>query len=205
MNRLRNRRSATWLSRWAGLLLLAAGGLSTAAQETNAPTQPDYAAFRLINERNIFNSRRSAGSGGSRPASTRTARVDAFTLVGTLSYEKGPFAFFEGTSSEFRKVIQPEETIAGYKVTNISGHGAQLEAGTNRVELLVGMQMRREEEGEWELVARPDTLADTRRAPQSGASSTGASSGEASSGEASSGDDSDIVKKMMQKREQDLK
>ena len=43
----------------------------------------------------------------------------AFGLTGTLCSEKGAYAFFDGTSSAYRKVLKPEETIAGYKVAEI--------------------------------------------------------------------------------------
>src|SRR2546421_1583725 len=64
------------------------------AQPTNAPDRFDYSAFKLITERNIFNSHRSARYTAPRESGPQ-ARVDSFALVGTMSYEKGPFAFFD--------------------------------------------------------------------------------------------------------------
>ena len=34
--------------------------------------------------------------------------VDSFSFVGTMSYAKGTFAFFDGTSPDFRKVLELE-------------------------------------------------------------------------------------------------
>jgi hypothetical protein len=140
---------------WTVLLLmmvLAASALPASAQGTNAtPRQQDFSAFKIITDRNIFNPRRYARAG--RRESRPTARHETFTLVGTMTYEKGPFAFFEGTSSDYHKVLKPAETIAGYTVTSIVPPIVKLAAGTNEVQLKVGMQMRREEEGEWQVAS----------------------------------------------------
>src|SRR5690348_9065903 len=63
---------------------------STAAG-TNSNSSPlDFSAFRLVVDRNIFDPNRAPRRGPTAPVRT----VDAFTLVGTMSYEKGIFAFF---------------------------------------------------------------------------------------------------------------
>ena len=74
-----------------------------------------------------------------------------------MSYEKGLFAFFDGTSSEYRKVLKRTDTIAGYKVEDIAPNHVKLASGTNEFDLPVGMQMRREEEGDWLLTTRTET------------------------------------------------
>jgi hypothetical protein len=119
--------------------------------------------------------------------------VDTFTLVGTLTYEKGPYAFFDGSSSEYRKVLETGKTIAGHKITAITGNTVRLALGTNAVELSVGMQMRREDSG-WQVqggsaVSRSVIAADSITASSASASA----------------DESDIIKRLMQQREQELK
>ncbi len=119
-------------------------------------------------------------------------RVDTLTLVGTLSSDQGAYAFFEGSSPEYRKVLSQGKKVANYTLTQIAAHSVTLESGTNRIELLVGMQMRRVEEGEWRVAGgRPAYAAPITN------SSDGAT--------ASVGDDSEIVKKLMQQREQELR
>ena len=76
------------------------------------------------------------------------------TLVGTMTYEKGTFAFFDGTSSDYKKALKLTDTIAGYKVTTIAPNGVKLASGTNEVELSVGAQLRREEDGPWLLAGQ---------------------------------------------------
>jgi hypothetical protein len=108
----------------------------------------DESAFRIISERNVFNANRSGGQ--VRPTSSRRpARVESFTLVGTIAYEQGAFAFFQGSSSELTKVLKPAGTIAGHKLVDILADGVKLEADGKTVELEVGSAMRREDEGTW--------------------------------------------------------
>jgi hypothetical protein len=178
------------------LLLASVSGPSPAAQETNAPARLDYSSFKIVTERNIFDANRSSRSSRNRD-SRRPAKVEAFTLVGTLSYEKGPFAFFDGTSSDFKKALKPEGTIAGYKIKDINGRGVALEAGTNRIELRVGMQMRREDEGEWQARAHSE--------PSATAGSTTSSQTGASGASGANGASSNVLKRLMQQRERETK
>ena len=147
----------------------------------------DYSAFRLIVERNIFDPNRAPHS--ARPAA-QPKTVDAFTLVGTLSYEKGIFAFFDGTSGDYKKAVKPEETIAGYKVSSITEDSVKLMQGTNVVELAVGTQMRRREDGTWDRSTTSETYA-------------AASSNSSTAQSSSTGGESDILKKLMMRREKE--
>jgi hypothetical protein len=122
-------------------------------EPTNGAALLSYDSFRLISDRNIFNPNRSARTStrtGTRPSSSRpSARVESFSLLGTMAYEKGVFAFFEGSSSEYRKALQAGGEIAGFHIAHIAPQQIQLQLGTNVIEFKVGMQMRREDEGDW--------------------------------------------------------
>jgi hypothetical protein len=152
---------------------------------------PGLDTFQIITDRNIFNLNRRARARNSgeeeKPKVTET-----LTLVGTLVYDKGPYAFFDGSGAD--KVVEPGGTVAGYKLGEVSGNGVKLVNPTNTVELRVGMQLRREEGGEWQVVPGSG--------PQTVSSSTSSSS---SSDSSSSDDDNDIVKRLMKQREQELK
>jgi len=125
--------------------LAVAGGFSAPAQETNQGARRDFSAFKIIIDRNIFDpDRRPMVASGPAPKI-----VNSFTLVGTMSYQKGLFAVFDGTSLEYHKVLQPGGAIAGYTVKEIRRDTAKLASGTNELELSVGMQMRRNEDGRW--------------------------------------------------------
>ena len=160
----------------------------------------DYAAFKVIVDRNIFDPNRYPHRPGAPPVASKPKSVDSLTLVGTMSYEKGTFAFFDGTSSEYKKALKLTDSIAGYKVTNIAPNAVKLASGTNELELRVGAQLRREEDGPWLLAGQSASYATTP-----GSTSTGgaAATTTTSSGAASGGEDSDIIKKLMQRREKE--
>ena len=142
----------------AVLILLVASCLAGRAQGTNAPARPDYQAFKILTERNIFDPNRSSDS-GARSEPRKTARVESFALVGTLSYEKGNFAFFDGSGSAYRKALETGDTIAGYKIAAITADRVKLEAEGKQVDLSVGMQMKKQDEGQWQLAGRAESLA----------------------------------------------
>lgn len=166
--------------------------------------RPNYSNFAVIAQRNIFDPNR-IPQAGSRPP-RREVQVDYFALVGVMSYEKGTFAFFDGNGSSYRKALKNADTIAGYKITNIDANSVKLAADGKEVELRVGMQMRREEEGPWSVSTRTEALAGSS---SSGSGSnfsrpTSASSiSSSTSGSAPSGAESDVLKRLMQRREQE--
>ena len=179
-----------------------AGQSSAAGGRDDTPARPDYSAFRLVYERNIFDPNR-------RPSRIRephqpSSRVESFSLVGTMSYDKGTFAFFDGTGSDYKKALKLSDSIAGYKITNITPDAVNLANGTNQVELRVGTQMRSEEGGPWVTSSQAQSYSDTP-SNSSVASSPTAShlSSTDSSSNGNNGNESDVIKRMMQRREQE--
>ena len=155
---------------------------------TNAPAALDFSAFRLITERNIFDPNRSPRA----VVSARPKTVDAFSLVGTMSYAKGDFAFFDGTSSDYRKVLKVAGTIAGYTVQAISPDSVKLVRENQQLDLAVGTQLRRQDDGTWV------------KAAAAGAYAASSSSANPSSSDSSgSGGESDIIKRLMMRRQQE--
>jgi hypothetical protein len=172
----------------------------------------DESAFRIVSERNIFDANRSGGQ--VRLSSRRAARVESFKLVGTIAYEKGAFAFFEGSSSELTKVLKPEGVIAGHKLVDILADGVKLEADGKTMDLAVGSAMRREDEGAW----RPGDAAansgssssrrddeDSSRSRRGGDRDNRSSSSEraAANSSGSSADQAEVLKRLMEKREKE--
>jgi hypothetical protein len=183
----------------------------------SAPEIPktDYAYFKVVNDRNIFNPGRQPNR-PDRPSSRevkRTPKVDAFSLVGTLRYEKGDMAFFDGSSSDYRKAHKAGDTIAGYKVLSISDSTVRIEAQGKVTQLKIGSQMRREDDGEWMFAEGPYAGGITGSSGSGGSTSSG--SGESSTGSASAstgssgsgggGSADEILKRLLQKREQEMK
>jgi hypothetical protein len=89
---------------------------------TNALLNLDYAAFKIINTLNIFDpNRRPSGA----PVEHEPPS-EYFGLVGTMTYEKGTFAFFSGSGSKYEKVLKVSDSIAGYKVADIDANSVKL-------------------------------------------------------------------------------
>jgi hypothetical protein len=179
---------------------LVAASPAGAADETNATqssSRTDYVSFRIISERNIFNPNRTGRSSSrnyTRREPDRRVRSERFALLGTMTYEKGRFAFFDGSSSEFRKVLKPEDNIAGFKIVDVVPTCVKLEMTNGQtLELCVGMQMRKREQEDWQLAGKADSAESSNGAPASVESSTGASNGETDS----------VLKRLMQQREQE--
>lgn len=177
-------------------------GQANAFPRTNgALARLDYSAFKVIVDQNIFDPNRYPRKPGEPRPRTAPRTVDSLTLVGTMSYERGAFAFFDGSSSEYKKALKLTDAIAGYKVSNITPNAVKLAAGTNELELPVGMQLRREEDGPWLLASHSGSYAPAPALTPTNAAATATATGtNAPSGSAEA--ESDIIKKLMQRREQ---
>jgi hypothetical protein len=169
----------------------------------------DFSTFKLVTERNIFDPNRYPHTAGYRPPRTVSRSAPAFALVGTLNYPKGMFAFFDGNSPEYRQVLQRNGVIAGYTVTDITLAGVTLKpAGTNAVSLdfKIGSQMRLNGT-DWELTGTDEDFT----SPTSAAASSPTAAAEDNNppttpGPApSSGAVSDVLKRLMQQRAQEMK
>ncbi len=188
------------------LYALAAGfALATAfpvlAQPTNGSTGADFSLFQVIAQRNIFDPNRyPQRSENYRPRSSRTA--PAFSLVGAMSYRKGMFAFFDGTDPDYQRAVENGGKIADYTVTNITMNGVQLLAKGKAIHLTVGSAMRLEGD-EWVLgqgdegmgMDYSSTPAESNSPEEAPAPNLGSGGGEVS----------DVLKHLMQLRQQEEK
>ena len=173
---------------------------NTVTGTNSGPVVLDYAAFKLIVDRNIFDPNRFPHRPGEVRVVSKPRSVDSLTLVGTMSYEKGTFAFFDGTSSDYKKSLKLTDSIAGYKIAGISPNAVKLAAGTNELELSVGAQLRREEDGPWRLAGQSVPYVAN---PASTSTNATAASTATGTDAAAAGSESDIIKRLMQKREKE--
>jgi hypothetical protein len=165
---------------------------STSSRPRTSPGGMDFANFRVIAEKNIFDPNRRGRTRRSETTTVKAKTAESFTLVGIISYEKGTFAFFDGSSAAYKKALKAADSIAAYRVTAIGADSVKLSAGTNQVELRVGMQMRREEEGEWQ----PGSVPESYTASSNSNSSTPAAS-------ASSSEENEVLRRLRLKKEQE--
>ncbi len=170
----------------------------------NLPGPTDYTAFsRFVTERNIFDPNRQPHYYGSsaRPVTHKAARstsAPTVALVGTMAYEKGNFAFFFSNDSEQKKVLPVAEKIADYTITEIQPESVTLET-TNKTRLTMKVgEVLRQENGKWELVG-------TGEVPSGAVTTDNSASGGASAPASSALEANDVLKRLMQKREQEKK
>ena len=193
------------------LSLILAGGFFAAAQSNGVPGDSDYSAFaHFITQRNIFNPDRYPHYVYSpRPRTHIRNSAPAFTLVGTMSYQKGTFAFFSGNSDELKKILPLYGQIAGYAVTEITPTGAKLQgADKKEIQLQIGDQMREENNG-WQLEPVADAPAGSGAAESPGAggnnSSPGAAGDSSTVAPSAAVSQNDVLKRLMEQREQENK
>jgi len=198
----------THYKKWVALALALVNGFYAGAQSNGVPGPTAYPAFsRFIAERNIFDPSRyprlSPTRSNYRPRVSRSA--PEFTLVGTMSYEKGMFAFFDGNNSDLRKVLYQSGSagIAGYTVAEITLAGVTLQTADKKqtVRMKIG-DMMRQEGSVWQL-AGPGELPTS--ASESATPADEGSSTDAGPAPGAAGAPNDVLKRLMQLREQELK
>jgi hypothetical protein len=207
-------------SNWMGFLLawIAFGsGLSHAA-ETNQPAVLDSKALaRRVSDRNIFDPDRQPRTRGEsrpipKPAVAVAADAPEMGLVGVMTFPKGTFAFFDGNAAEYRKTLQLQALIAGHAVTAITPQSVTLlESNRPPVLLKVGQRLRKDAEGVWKLAAGGSGEAFTRSGGSAGTGSGTASSSPSTSSSSATSTTEDppgsdeILKRLLKKREQEMK
>ena len=186
----------------------------------NVPGPTNYAAFSgFIAVRNIFNPARFAiNNMPSRGPITPPRAGPAFSLVGTMSYEKGMFAFFDGNNYDLRKVLYASDTnsIAGYTVAEITPAGVQLQSADKKqtLRLKIGDVMRQNGDA-WQLSGQGDlSVGVVGGFGTGGGSAAPGVTGNTSVPEAGSApspapspalEGNDTLRKLMQQRQQELK
>jgi len=195
---------------WTVLTLALANGFWAAAQSNGVPGPAAYSAFStFITERNIFDPGRQPRNSGNarrtyRPRVSRAAPT--FTLVGTMSYEKGMFAFFDGNNPDLRRVLYQSDSnsIAGYTVAEITLVGVKLQTADKKetVQMKIGDLMR-QEGSRWQLAGQGELSADASTGQVAAPADNSSPAAGATPGPAI--EENDILKKLKQQREQELK
>jgi hypothetical protein len=187
------------------LALLLAGGPAR-AQSNDIPGETDYGAFsRFITQRNIFDPNRYPHESHTyqRTVSRPSNSAPAFTLVGTMSYAKGNFAFFSGNGDDFKKILPVSGTIAGYTVKEITLTQAILQGpDKTNLQMNIGDQLRQENNG-WQLAVATDVSAPAA-AGADDSTNSGASTDSSMVAPSPSLGSSDILKRMMEAKAKEL-
>jgi hypothetical protein len=171
------------------------------ASVTNSVDSPALQTFELIIKRNIFDpNRRAPRAKSERPVEkVHVPVVDTIALTGIMTYSKGTFAFFDGSSSMYREAVEVGDAFAGYSVKSISDKQVELEKEDQRLELKIGEQLRREDAGEWKIASNADfTPTSSKEKAPSNDSPPGTDSSQ------SSNEPSDALKRLLEKRKNEL-
>lgn len=163
-----------------------------------------FEAFELVRTRNIFDPNRRAVRKETEASRTQAAaaarpRSVHLTLTGTLVTDRRALAFFSGSRSEFNKIGGTGEKVGAFTIGRISGHDVELKDGDKVTLVAVGKRLQLEgteaDPVESEPAAGTGTPASADAAPASaGAPAT-----------APAGSPSDILKRMMERRAQEMK
>jgi len=117
-----------------------------------------------------------------------------------MAYSKGRFAFFDGTSSEYSKVLGVGGNIAGYTVKDITQTNVTLSASGKDFQMPVGKQVRKRQGGSWQMGQPIEMTNDEANGEEAQAN------GDASAPPAAANAQmQDILKRLMQAKEQELK
>ncbi len=146
------------------LLLLA---LLPASAATKKPAvADDFKPFAIITQRNVFNANRNLPKSSAPVA--KPPKVEAFALLGTMSSERGAVAFFDGTSAAYRRAAQAGDKLGGHTVASVAHDSVTLQASGRELCLPLKMQLRREDQGEWQIAPLPDDFQPSASPPARG-------------------------------------
>ncbi len=149
-----------------GLLTAAPAPAPKPKPEKPVKTDDGFKTFAVITQRNVFNANRGlVEKPAPPPKAPKPPRVEAFALLGTMSSERGAVAFFDGTSSGYRKAAQTGDKLGAYTVAAIGHDRVTLKAEDHELCLPINMQFRREDQGEWQLTLLPDDFQPTAPPP----------------------------------------
>jgi hypothetical protein len=138
--------------------LFAAQSFLSVAQTNDASAPVDYSTFsKFIAQRNIFDPNRLPSIGSIKlPPIIRIPRTpitDSFSLVGVIGYSEGKlagvYAFFDGTSLQYQRSAQLNDSIAIFKISAITADSVTLVSGTNTLTLGIGEQLHDAGGGHW--------------------------------------------------------
>ena len=196
---LQRRMCGRWLVR--SMLGVFAAGMALAASTGAEPTNsfPPQNSFNIIRENNIFNPNRKPGFVYDPHKTTVQPRTPAFALVGTQIYSKGKFAFFNGSDSQYQKVLEPGGIIAGYTIKDVTLTNVMLTASGKDLLMPVGTQMRNQGSNKWELsgqIMEEPAAGDTNGETATAAATTAPTGASPAA--------NDVLKQMMERRQQEL-
>lgn len=178
--------------------------LALVASAWAAPQQAKktgYDAYSVLRTRNIFDPERQPGvvnsSAAPTPSPAQTS-ADYAALTGTMITAEKTLAFFSGSRTEYNAVLTTNGRIAGAKLTKITADSVEVERNGKRVTVAVGQTVPLD-------ASSVPTAAPASTPSSASASLPSNTTPGASSTSAPSGDREAVMRRMMEKRQQELK
>jgi hypothetical protein len=170
----------------------AAAPVSASAKTVPAAANGSFDSFRLIGDRNIFDPNRRSRSARSASSEPLAPTGDTIAFVGTMDYDQGVFAFFDSSDARYRKVLPEGGALAEFVVKHVEARRVDLTRDGKVTTLQITQQLHRPDGGDW-------TVAGASPAPAVSAASEG------DAAPAIPADASDILKRLMEQRQKQLK
>ena len=184
------------ITRLAALFLLLAPPYSATAQKPAPAKKQTYESFAMVRTRNIFDPDRQGNAPitNAQPVVAAPTAADYASLTGTLVTADKLLAFFSGSRSEFNKVLPVGSTIAGATITKISPNEIVINRDEKPITIAVGQTVPL------------DASSVPTAAPITAANPTPASADQPNtSNTAASSSKEAIMRRMMEKRQKELK
>ena len=182
------------------------------------PTGPlTYESFRLLHTRNVFDPDRRPVRPANNAASIATSRSDYLALTGTLIDAGKSYAFFSGSRSDFNKVLSVRDKIANATITQITPMNIVVDRGGRSVSVAVGQTVPLDDKSapgpapsnQAEVTAtsidRPPATAEAAPSTDAGGASAPAAAPAPGGVRPAATSKEEIMRRMMEKRQQDLK
>lgn len=187
----------------------AATTASPADRRESVADSRSFDRFRLIHERNIFNSERRTPLPPGRtppPEPVRPPRTQSISLNGTICYESKAFAFLGSSESELRGIFSPGDQVGNLKLVSVDSHGIRLTEGDVSLNVPVGQGLQRSGDDPWRVssvtsgaFASSNSSGRSRPAEAETPSRTNDTPAAAAGG-GGGGDMSEIMRRMMERR-----
>ena len=187
----------------------AADGRKAAATAASRPassrpvTGGEFESFSLILERNIFNPNRVGRTRAT--VEDKPARVDEISLVGVVQYRQEKVAIFDSPDAALRKECREGDALSDFKIERIAADGVDLSREGKTVALKVAQQLRKAEGGDWKVGTNQAARVDSKALAANGSAAAGAARPAAPGPVEIPADASDVLKRLMKKRETQLK
>ncbi len=168
---------------------------------TQTATAQGYDTFRTLQTRNIFDPDRRPMVPPATPQATQPASsADYVALTGVMVTSEKSLAFFSGSRSEYSKVVAVNADIAGAKLMKITPANIEVERDGKRISVNVGQTVPLNASAQ--PGAAPIAATTAATLPESSPSSAATN---APSSTAPPANASEVLRRMMERRQQQLK